>query len=72
MGRCSAEDEHFGAVARGVAFVAVHSAGISAGVQIGKGLRRDASTELGGEVLHSTPLEVVLLNCVSLYVQKHR
>lgn len=71
-GRCSAEDKHFRAVARGVVFVAVPSTGISAGVQTGRGLRRDECLGLRGEVLHSTCLEVVLLSRVSLYVQKHR
>lgn len=71
-GRCSAENEHYRAVAWGVPFVTVASTSIFAGIQIGKGLWKDECTERRGEVLYSTCLEVVLLNRVSLYVQKHR
>lgn len=71
-GRRSAENEHFRAVAWGVPFVTILSPGIFAGIQIGRGLWRDECMELRGEVLYSAYLEVVLLNRISLYMQKHR
>lgn len=71
-GRCSAENEHFRAVAWGIPFVTIPSTSIFAGIQIGKGLWKDEFMQLRGEPLYSTCLEVVLLNRVSLYVQKHR
>lgn len=71
-GRCSAENKHFRAAAWGAPFVTIPSTGTFGGIQIGRGLWRDECMELRGEVLYSTCLEVVLLNRVSLYMQKHR